>query len=296
VRVKVTSTKNYTIGFSNLDEKSHFCMTVRESLEAAAAQHPELSLVVRDNALNDENALANARYFAELPVNLAIIFHINERIGPKLAQMLMAKRVPIIAVDVPIPLTTYFGVDNRQAGAMVGQKLVEWINTRWDGKVDKVLALTETRVLDAVKARTTATIDTLISQFNYDPHNVLYIDCGHERALTVERTLGVLQSWSQYERIAAIGFSEDPTLGIIEAVRMLGRESSVAVVGQSADEATFEELRRPDTPLIATIGYRPQTYGGHLINLALRILKGEKVPPHNYIELDLYTQESARGD
>lgn len=288
----MTSERIYTIGFSNLTEESPFCVTVRESLEAAVEQHSNIRLICRDNALDDERALANAGYFAELPVDLGIIFHINERIGPKLAQMLMVKRIPIIAVDVPIPLTTYFGVDNRRVGALLGHALVDWVNKHWGGKLDKVLATSETRVLESVRVRTSSTIDVLGSLPGFNPENVLFIDSGHNRDLTIEFAMNILQRWSEFHHIAAVGFSEDSILGIVEAVRRLGRESDTAVVGQSGTEKSFAELRTPGTPLIAVTNYRPQDYGPHLLELALRVFNGEKLPPQNYIEPYLYTPEN----
>jgi ribose transport system substrate-binding protein len=288
----MTSAKIYTIGFSNLTEESPFCRIVREGLEAAVAQHRNLRLICRDNALDDEKALANVRHFAEVPVDLGIIFHINERIGSKLAQMLMVKRIPIIAVDVPIPLTTYFGVDNRQAGALVGHALVDWINTHWHGKLDKVLATSETRVLESVRVRTSSTIDVLASLPSFNSENVLYIDSGHNRDLTIEFAMNIIQRWSDFHHIAAVGFSENSTLGMVEAVRRLGRQSDTVIVGQSGTEESFAELRRPDTPLVAVTNYRPQDYGSHLVDLALRIFKGEKPPSLSYIEPSLFTQDT----
>lgn len=288
----MASNKTFTIGFSNLTEESPFCVTVRESLEAAVEKYPNIRLICRDNHLDDEKALANARHFAEVPVDLGIIFHINERIGPKLAQMLMVKRIPIIAVDVPIPLTTYFGVDNRQAGAMVGHALLDWINQCWDGKLDKVLATSETRVLESVRVRSSSTIDILASLPGFSSENVLYIDSGHNRDLTIEFAMNILQRWSDYHHIAAVGFSEDSILGIVEAVKRLGREAEIAVVGQSGTEESFAEMRRPGTPLIAVTNYRPHDYGPHLVELALRIFDGEKLPSHNYIKPNLFTPDN----
>lgn len=71
----------FTIGFANQDEKNPFAVAVRQALEAEVAQHPDLRLIVRDNDLDTEKAKAHALEFAEIPVDLAIIFHIDERAG-----------------------------------------------------------------------------------------------------------------------------------------------------------------------------------------------------------------------
>jgi ribose transport system substrate-binding protein len=289
------STKaKYTIGFSNLTEQSSFCVTVRESLEAAAKTYDYVNLICRDNAFDDARALANAKEFADVPVDLAIVFHINERLGPQISNIFRPKQIPIIAVDVPILWATYFGIDNRQAGTLAADVLAKWILANWNGKIDKVLALTETRVLDMVKLRTDSAIKTLSSLINFSPNDILYLDCGHESSVTLERTIAIMERWLDYHRIAVIGFNEDTTMAVIEAVRQIGREADVVVVGQSADNAALQEIQRPDTRLIASTSYRPQAYGTHLIDLALRILEGQPVPDQNFIEIELLVSPSAK--
>jgi ABC-type sugar transport system substrate-binding protein len=281
---------SYTIGFSNLQDSSPFCAMVKNSLEVAVAEYPNLTLISRDNDLNDDLALANAQEFAELRVNLAIIFHINQLTGDQIYQILtVGKRIPIIAIDIPILWTTYFGVDNKQAGALAGAALGKWINANWAGQVDKILALTESRVADVVRLRIDHALATLKGMIHYDPNNLLYVDSGNVHDLSVERTIEVLQRWTDYHRIALIGFNEDTSLALMDAVRALGRLDDVVTVGQGADRAALDELRRPDTRLIATTGYRPYAYGAHLVDLAQRILRGERVPANNYVELDLFT-------
>lgn len=281
---------SYTIGFSNLQDASPFCVAVKNSLEVAVAEYPNLTLICRDNDLNDELALDNAQQFAELQVNLAIIFHINQVTGDKIRQILtVGKRIPIIAIDIPILWTTYFGVDNQQAGALAGAALGNWINANWAGQVDKILALTEIRVADVVRLRIDHALATLKDMIHYDSDNLLYIDSGNVYDLSVERTIDVLRRWTDYHRIAMIGFNEDTSLALMDAARTLGRLNDVVAIGQGADRAALDELRRPDTRLIATTGYRPYAYGAHLVDLALRILRGERVPTNNYVELDLFT-------
>lgn len=282
------------IGFSNLTEESAFCVTVRESLEAAVGRHPGLKLLCRDNALNDERAMRNAQEFAEIPVNLAIIFHINERLGAKISPLLLNRGIPIIAIDIPIPFATYFGVPNQEAGIMAGVKLAEWIEENWNGQVDKVLALVEPRVLDVVRRRIAGTVQVLQERIGYNPADVFYLDCGNERNLSIERMIPVLQQWDGCHRIAIIGFNEESTLGALDAISLAKREADVAVVGQGADKDALVALQVPGTRLVATTSYRPDTYGARIVDLALRMLNRERVPQENYIDLELYTPESFR--
>jgi ribose transport system substrate-binding protein len=277
------------IGFSNLTEESPFAVTVREGLQAAAARYPDLELMIRDNAMDDQRALANAQEFADLPVDLAIVFHINQSVGAQIGALLRSKRIPIIAIDIPIVLATYFGVNNHEAGVIAGKKLTEWIQAHWNGQVDKVLVLIEPRV-HAVLPRVADAVSTLQAAVHINANDVFYLDCGNDRRLTIERVIPILDQWSMYHRIAVVGFNEDSTIGILEAARRCNRESDVIVVGQGADKAAVEALRAPNSRLIATTGYRPDTYGPQLIDLSRRILHSEKVPAENFVKLDFYEQ------
>jgi ribose transport system substrate-binding protein len=286
----MTDQPEYKIGFANLTEGSRFAVTVRQGLETAIAAYPNLSLMCRDNQLDDEAALANAEEFASVPVDLAIIYHINERLGDKIRTTLTRERkTPIIAIDIPITWATYFGVDNAQSGLLAGEVLGQWIQTHWRGEVDKILALTDSRVLEIVRQRVDNTLAGVQSLVSFDSNNVFYLDCGNDFDTTVERVMPVLERWSEFHRIAAIGFNEDSALGVMDAVRVAGRESDVVLVAHGADQAALDEMRRPDTCMIGAVGYRPHQYGEYLVDLAVRILSGERVPQRNYIELDLFT-------
>jgi ribose transport system substrate-binding protein len=45
-----------------------------------------------------------------------------------------------------------------------------------------------------------------------------------------------------------------------------------------------EELRHPGSRIIGSTAYEPERYGEKLIPLALKIMRGEPVPPAMYIE------------
>src|SRR5438552_17322985 len=98
---------NYTIGFANFDERNSLAVSLRQGLEAAAAKRSNVTLITRDNALELAKAKANVEEFVSLPVDLAMISHIDEREGGKLIVPLTQKGIPVISVIHGIPMTTY---------------------------------------------------------------------------------------------------------------------------------------------------------------------------------------------
>jgi ribose transport system substrate-binding protein len=274
----------YTIGFSSLAESMPSVAYRTQTLIEAANKQPGLTLIVRDNDLNDEKALANAQEFASLPVDLAIIFHINERLGNELRQILAPKGIPIIAVDVPIPLAYYFGANNQQAGELVGKAMGKWIQTHWGGQIDKMLVMTDSRVVSVVRQRVDSAIDAVLQAIPYQRDDVFYLDSGSTRDIAAERALDVLQRWDQHRHIAVIGVNDDTALGVYDAACQLNRTNDVVIVGQGADALVREHFRQPNPRIIASTDYRLDQYGPRLIDLSLRILQGERVPSKNYID------------
>jgi ribose transport system substrate-binding protein len=72
----------------------------------------------------------------------------------------------------------------------------------------------------------------------------------------------------------------------------LHRQSDVVIVGQGADRRTREALRDPHSRIIGSTAYWPEQYGEKLIALALKILRGEPVPPAIYIAHTFVKAES----
>lgn len=282
----------FTIGFANQSEKADFAVRVRQSLEAAAAHYPNVKLVVRDNDLNDQIALANIEEFAAIPVDLAIIYHLGERIGPTLSSTLLKKKIKMIAVDIPIPpWAIYFGVNNKVSGSIVGQELAKWVNTNWNGHIEKVLVLTESRVLDFVRARSTSALASLIEGIGYTPQDIMHLEAGNMRDISANAVTSVLKRWSDVHHIAVIGFNDETAVGAIEAARQLGRENDIITVGQGGN-LIANELQHPNPRMVASVAYHPEQYGEHLMDLAMRMIGGERVARENFINHEALTAGS----
>ncbi|MEP6985028.1 MAG: sugar ABC transporter substrate-binding protein [Chloroflexota bacterium] len=285
------SPTEYTIGFAGLSEEADFPVIVRRSLEQAAAEYPNINLIVRDNNMDDATALANIEEFASIPVDLAMIYHLGERVGPTLSSTLLKKKIKMIAVDIPIPpWAVYFGVNNHESGSIVGEELAKWINTYWEGQVEKVLVLTESRVLDFVRARSTSALDALIAGLGYTPSDIMYLEGGNTREASIQAVTNILHRWPDVHRIAVIGFNDETAAGALDAARDLGREQDMVAVGQGGN--LIEELERPNSRMIASVAYNPEHYGHQLMSLALRMLTGERVARENYIDNQRLTAAS----
>ena len=106
----------------------------------------------------------------------------------------------------------------------------------------------------------------------------------HEAQAMMAEQLRSLPSRATAPHIALIAHNDDAALGALAAFEAAAQLDRVAAVGQNADRLGRAALQRPDFPFIGSTGYAPEAYGGQLIDLALRILRGEPVPPAVYVD------------
>jgi len=277
---------HYKIGFANISEEtSAFALEVRRGLEAAAQKAGDIDLIFADNQLSGEVAISVADRLIEEGVDLAIEYQIDEKVGAIIANKFQQADIPVIAVDIPMLGATFFGVDNYRAGKMAGVALGKWLQQHWHGELDRLVVLQEPRAGPLPAARIQGQLDGLREVAGEIPADkVIYLDSGHLSEVTEKQMAAVLEGLPGARRLAVISFNDRATIGALNAARQAGRESDVILLGQGADRSVREELRRPGSRLVGATAYWPERYGAKLVDIALRLLRGERVPPAVYID------------
>ncbi len=98
---------------------------------------------------------------------------------------------------------------------------------------------------------------------------------------------------NQKDRHILIAAATDSSgLGAVDAVREQKRERHVVIVGQDCIAEAMQEMRRERSPLIGSVSHETSSYGPSLIHLGLALLKGQTVPPYNYVAHRMVTRAS----
>ena len=280
-----SSLKNqrFKIGFGNLSQKIIFAQQVRESLEKAAIRADNIDLLYRDNDLDRQTAIENVDWFVEQQVDLVIEYHIDAKAGNVIMDKLTQADIPTIAVDIPYPGATFYGVNNYRAGYMAGEGLGQWIKQKWQSQLDILIKLESSLVGPVVNARLQGQqegLEAIIGPLSEE--QILTID-NHILVDDVEVVIhDILPTLGHYKKIGIIGLNDDTALGALTAFEKVGFIDRVVAVGQGVDLHAIEALRRPDYPFIGSTSYAPENYGEQLLDLAIKILRGEPVPPAIY--------------
>ncbi len=288
-----TTTAQYTIGFANLSEDLPFAVAVRRGLERAAALRSNIDLVIVDNKLSGAEALRLADHLINRGVDLAIEYQIDYRTGNLLMDKFHRAGVPVIAVDIPMVGATFFGVDNYRAGLDGGQAFGRALQETWDGVYDYLLVLEEPRAGSLPAARIQGQLDGVSEILGpIPPEKLIFLDSGNTVQVSEAEVTRALQAHPTARRVGVLSFNTDAALGALRAARRLDREEHVLIVGQGADRLLLNEIRQPGSRVIGSTTYMPQNYGSRLIDIAVKILKGESVPPAVYIEHQFVTREN----
>jgi len=286
--------KKARFGFGGQSAEMPFSEAVTDSLKAAASASG-VDLIVLDNRYDATTALHNAEEFVRNRVDLVIEFQIDQRVAPVLADKIAGAAIPLIAVDIPHPHATFFGVDNYRVGFEAGEYLAKYAKKAWQGKVRWVLGLDIDEAGALVQSRVTGAFEAISSRLSTLPAEALVrMDGRGLRDKSYQLVLDFMKRHPRDRGILIAAATDTSALGAVKAVRELNREKHVAIVGQDCIPEVLEEMSAPRTPLIASVSHEAQGYGPRLIHLGLALLAGHRVDPYNYVKHKLVTAEFLR--
>jgi ribose transport system substrate-binding protein len=269
-----------------------FSAAVAHSVTAAAAASG-VELVILDNRFDPDAAIRNAEEFVAKRVDLVLEFQVEEAASPRIANILKKAEIPLIAIDVPHPNATYFGVDNFECGVEAGALLAQHTLRKWKGKADLVLGIGFAEAGSFVQSRITGAFDGIRERLKDIPADRFVILEG--RGMREPSRLAVadfLRAHRNPERILVAAATDSSALGVLDAAREAQLESEFAIVGQDCIPDALDEMRTGKSALIASISHEVETYGPRLINLGISLLRGHAVPPYNYVRHKAVTADS----
>ncbi len=289
---RVTRPKKLRFGFGGQSEDMPFSVEVMESLKTAAAA-AGVDLMILDNHYDAATALKNAEEFVRSRVDLVIEFQVEHEVAPVIADRIAEAKIPLIAIDIPHPHATYFGVDNYRVGMAAGEVLAEHAAAYWGNAVDWVIGLDLVEAGQLVQSRITGAFEGVRSAIPDLPvETFVRMDGRGMRDRSKKLIADFLSRHPKDKHILIATANDSSALGAVDAVRELKRDRHVAIVGQDCIAEAKAEMRKERSPLIGSISHEASTYGPSLIHLGLMLLRGQMVAPYNYVEHRVVRQSS----
>ncbi len=279
-------------GFAAQSAEMPFSVAVAQSITAAAAASG-VELLMLDNQYDAEIAIQNAEKFVAKRVDLVLEFQVEEHVAPRVAHIFKKAEIPLVAIDVPHPNATYFGVDNFEVGYEAGSLLAQHALRKWKGKVDWVLGVGFAEAGSYVQNRVTGAFDGIRERLtDLTANRYVQIEGRGMRQPSKLAVAEFIRGHRKGERILVAAATDSSALGVLEAAREAGREEDFAIVGQDCIPEALEEMRTGTSALIGSISHEVESYGPRLIQLGIAILRGYTVPPYNYVRHKAVTPET----
>ena len=284
--------KKLRFGFAGQSADMPFSNEVTRSLREAAAALG-VDLLILDNQYDAATAIKNAEEFIRSRVDLMIEFNVEQDVAPIIGDKVAAANIPLIAIDIPHPNATYFGVDNYRVGAEAGEVLASHALSEWAGKVDWVIGLDLAEAGFIVQGRVSGAFEAIRSALPDLPIECyVRMDGRGMRDRSHKLIAEFLDRHPKDKRILIAAATDTSALGGVDATREKRRLKQVAVVGQDCIAEAIAEMQKPSTSLIASVSHETSTYGPNLMQIGLSLLKGQIVPPYNYVTHRLVTRKS----
>lgn len=288
----VSRPRRLRFGFAVQSAEMPYSEAVAQSVSAAAAASG-VELIMLDNRYDPAVAVRNAQEFVAKRVDLVLEFQVEEAAAPRVAHIFKKADIPLVAIDVPHPNATYFGVDNFEVGYEAASILASYAQRNWKGKVDRVVGVGFSEAGSFVQNRITGAFDGVRERFkDLAADRFAQIEGRGMRDSSQKAMQELLRNCQPGEHTLVAAATDSSALGVLDAVREAGQEANFAIVGQDCIPEVMEEMRRGSSAIVGSISHEPETYGPRLIQLGISILRGYTVPPYNYVHHKAVTPET----
>ena len=288
----VSRPRRLRFGFAAQSAEMPFSVAVGTSVTAAAAA-AGVELLQLDNRYDPDVAIKNAEEFVRQRVDLALEFQVEEHVAPHVAHIFKKAEIPLVAIDVPHPNATYFGVDNFEVGYEAGTLLAQYACSQWKCKVDWVLGIGFSEAGSFVQSRIAGAFEGIRERLDQIPSDhFLRLEGRGMRQPSFVAVSDFLRTHRKGQRILVAASTDSSALGVLDAARQSGREQDFAIAGQDCIPEVLAEMRKESSAIIGSVSHGADTYGPRLIQLGIALLRGHIVPPYNYVRHHVVTPES----
>jgi ribose transport system substrate-binding protein len=286
--------KQFYIGYCNMFLTEDFFITVSNGLHKAA----EANNVKFEENIAQRDAVVMTQIietYITKGVDMVIDFNVLAETGSAMAAKLKEKGIPMISIDCQYEGAYFFGVNNYGAGEILGEAAVAQAQKKFGDSIDYIVSLYDSTSGDVIKSRCDGVVDKLVAAYKTPAENVIWLDCLADDIKTGTLTRDWLNSHPDAHKVVFIGQNDDRGFAINNVVETEGRKADCIIVSHNADPSAIENLkahRDGDTAWVATASYNSHLYGEQVMNMALRILKGEPAEQSEYTKVTIVTVDN----
>jgi ribose transport system substrate-binding protein len=294
--------RRYVVAFANITEEPGVTLEgtgftgadIRSSFALASRRFP-MELAYYDNGRDPRKALANAEDAVARKVDLYIQYFADADTNAAIGTRLRAAGIPVLAINHPVPGAPLYTVDNLAAGRIAGDALGQFAARSWRGQpmVAVVVGPVEART-DRVPERVQGVTEGLRARLPTIKPTPLDTQGNPSR---VSALLGKFLTAHAGAKVLVAATDDVTALAAKSALEQAGRAADAAIVSHGVDRSVhggINDKKEIDPAnrgsiVIGSVAFYLDRYGYEVLPLALRMLRGEPVPPRTTTKHRLVT-------
>ncbi|TFG59990.1 MAG: sugar ABC transporter substrate-binding protein [Spirochaetales bacterium] len=290
--------KGKKLGFANIFGTLPFCISVEQDIikQAKLAGFAESDMIILDNQYDSTIGLKNADIMLSKRPDFFIEFQADAKVNAIVAAKFNAAKIPLLAVDVPIPGAPFMGVNNWGVALTGGKYMAKLIKEQWGGwdKVDMVVLMQMPAGGEVVMLRSDGFAAALVEEFGADAEKkIVRADGGMGQTEQAKAAMDdVLAAHPAGKKIAVTSINEQTMAGVIASLQGAGRwnPADVIVITLGVDELGQSQIREGLSD--AGIAFFPEKYGEYIVPAVVTMLQGQAVPHWIYVQNEVITKEN----
>jgi inositol transport system substrate-binding protein len=281
---KEKSKNEITIGVSYQDLQNEFVIRLQDAIRKEA-KALNINLIELDAQGHAEKQVSHIENFVARNVN-AIILNPEDQYGSAPAvDMAVSHHIPIVVVNALVSnldkANAYVGSPDVEAGKMEANEIMKLLNGKGN------ICLLQGPYGHSAEVQRTKGIRDVIA--SYPNAKIIAEQTGNwDRA----QALSVMENWlSMGKKIdAVIAENDEMAMGALKAIYGAGKQNEIKVVGIDAIPDALKAVA--DGKLAATVFQDAEGQGKTAVDLAYKLIKGQKVYHTDFIPFQLVTKEN----
>jgi ribose transport system substrate-binding protein len=291
----VAQQRRFTIGFANLTDDPGARLEglgftgqdVRTSFVLGARGLP-VELVLYDNARDRTKTIANVEDAVQRKVDLYIQYCDDQAANDEVARRLAAARIPVLAVNFPVGNAPLYAADNREAGRLAGDALGKFALTTWRGRLLAAAILGPTKDPSKIIQDRIAGIAEGLRQQLPDVVPIQldsggnFLDAQAQLRRFLAKETGAMALVATLDDITALAAKlAAETAGRVPDTVIVSQGCDPSVRGGVSSNKAIDPNNR-NSIVLGSVAYFLDRYGSEILPLALKMLRGEPVPPRSF--------------
>lgn len=273
----------YTIGISYQNLQNEFILNIQDAVRQRAKEL-NVKLIEVEGQGKAENQISQVENFLAMDVDAIILNPFDKYGSAPVVSIAKREGKPIVVLNALVinieKADAYVGSDDSEAGRIASTHICKLLNGKGN------IAIIRGPNGHSAEIQRTTGITEVLKEYP-DVKVVFDQSANWDRA----QGLNLMENWlgTGKEINGVIAQNDEMALGAYKAIEAAGKQKDIQVIGIDAISDALKAVK--EGRLCATVFQDARGQGTLAIDIAVKLLKGEKVNHSNYIPFQLITKQ-----